>query len=212
MTFGGYKTMVWGINACGDRALIEMVGRPKGLPKTGGRKKGTRNKRTVAREAAFAASGLSYLDFLLSILRDDNAPDREQLRAAKMTLSLCHTKPRPIKVSANAPKVQVRYVTHEERLAELDALAEEDALAQAPPVESAMDRMEAQWFNMDSPDAAHALALPPCIRPRPRARVPHETPSLPGADAHRPQTPRGERRRPDFLSDYPRTHPIHGVV
>ena len=216
MTCGANKTRVWGINAGGDRALIEMVGRPKGLPKTGGRKKGTRNKLTVAREAAFAESGLSRLDFLLSILRDDNAPDREQLRAAKTALSLCHGKPRPIKVNANVPTVKVRYITHEERLAELDALAEEDALAQAPPVESVMDQMEAQWFNMDSPDVAHAPALPACIQPRRRARVPHETSSLPGqwngngagrprpgngVDAHRPQTPPGERRRPRFLSD-----------
>ena len=33
-----------------------MTGRPKGLPKTGGRKRGTPNKRTVEREQAIAAA------------------------------------------------------------------------------------------------------------------------------------------------------------
>jgi hypothetical protein len=42
-------------------------GRPKGLPKTGGRKKGSIDKRK--REAEIAASGLTPLDYMLGIVR-----------------------------------------------------------------------------------------------------------------------------------------------
>lgn len=45
------------------------VGRPKGIPKTGGRKKGVPNKATAKREAAIAATGLTPLDFMLSVMR-----------------------------------------------------------------------------------------------------------------------------------------------
>ena len=37
--------------------------------KTGGRKKGTPNKITAAREANIAASGLTPLDFMLGVMR-----------------------------------------------------------------------------------------------------------------------------------------------
>lgn len=44
-------------------------GRPKGIPKTGGRRKGVRNKASVEREKAVAESGLTPLDFMLNIMR-----------------------------------------------------------------------------------------------------------------------------------------------
>ena len=40
--------------------------------KTGGRKKGTPNKATAARQAAVAASGMTPLDFMLAIVRGEN--------------------------------------------------------------------------------------------------------------------------------------------
>ena len=46
-----------------------MAGRQQ--PKTGGRKKGTQNKASAARERAIAASGLTPLDYMLSLLRDE---------------------------------------------------------------------------------------------------------------------------------------------
>jgi hypothetical protein len=42
-------------------------GRPKGLPKTGGRKKGSIDK--LKREAEIAASGLTPLEYMLGIVR-----------------------------------------------------------------------------------------------------------------------------------------------
>lgn len=43
--------------------------------KTGGRKKGTPNKATAEKAAAVAASGLSPLDYMLQIMRDESKPD-----------------------------------------------------------------------------------------------------------------------------------------
>ena len=41
--------------------------RPKGLPKSGGRNKGTPNQVTAKREAEIAASGLTPLDYMLML-------------------------------------------------------------------------------------------------------------------------------------------------
>jgi hypothetical protein len=53
---------------------------PRGAPKTpgSGRKKGSRNKRTLALEAEIAASGEIPLDYMLRIMRDPNADDRRR--------------------------------------------------------------------------------------------------------------------------------------
>jgi hypothetical protein len=73
-------------------------GRPKGLPKTGGRKKGSIDK--LKREAEIAASGLTPLDYMLGIVRAETlagldasvAIARETLRfeAAKAAAPYCH--------------------------------------------------------------------------------------------------------------------------
>lgn len=47
------------------------LGRPKGSPKTGGRQKGTPNRATAAKAAEIAASGLTPLDFMLKVMRDE---------------------------------------------------------------------------------------------------------------------------------------------
>jgi hypothetical protein len=57
--------------------------RPRGLPKTGGRQKGVANKRT--REIADAAvrEGLTPLEYMLAVLRDESVePDRRDRMAA----------------------------------------------------------------------------------------------------------------------------------
>jgi hypothetical protein len=56
--------------------------RPRGLPKTGGRQKGVANKRT--REIADAAvrEGLTPLEYMLAVLRDESVePDRRDRMA-----------------------------------------------------------------------------------------------------------------------------------
>lgn len=65
-------------------------GRPKGLPKTGGRKKGTVNKVTAQRAAQIAASGLTPLEYMLKILRSKKSSDDAKMWAAEKAAPYCH--------------------------------------------------------------------------------------------------------------------------
>ena len=67
-----------------------MVGRKKGTPKTGGRKAGTRNKRTAAQIKAVEESGITPLDYMLSILRDKKNSESVRLQAAKDAAPYVH--------------------------------------------------------------------------------------------------------------------------
>lgn len=60
--------------------------------KTGGRKKGTPNKATAAREKEVAASGLTPLDFMLTVLRDETREFADRMDAAKSAAPYCHPK------------------------------------------------------------------------------------------------------------------------
>lgn len=60
--------------------------------KTGGRSKGTPNKVTAKKAEAIAASGLTPLDYMLSILRDERRTDEERFEAAKNAAPYCHPK------------------------------------------------------------------------------------------------------------------------
>ena len=66
------------------------MARPKGLPKTGGRQKGSGNKATAAKEAAIAASGLTPLEFMLMALRDDDKDFLTRFEAAKAAAPYVH--------------------------------------------------------------------------------------------------------------------------
>jgi hypothetical protein len=71
------------------------MSRPKGLPKTGGRKKGTKNKKTIGLEAALARAveaGVEPLEFLLAIMRDPAADYRVRLEAAKIACPYRHAR------------------------------------------------------------------------------------------------------------------------
>ena len=48
--------------------------------KTGGRKPGTPNKATAAKATAIAASGLTPLDFMLIVMRDESADLQDRLQ------------------------------------------------------------------------------------------------------------------------------------
>ena len=58
--------------------------------KTGGRKAGTPNKATNATAAAIAASGLTPLDYMLSVLRDEAREPAIRLEAAKAAAAYVH--------------------------------------------------------------------------------------------------------------------------
>jgi hypothetical protein len=58
--------------------------------KTGGRTKGTPNKATAQKAAAIAASGLSPLDFMLQLMRDETQPIGIRADAAKNAAPYVH--------------------------------------------------------------------------------------------------------------------------
>jgi len=78
-----------------------------------GRKKGTPNKRTAEVVKAVEESGLTPLEYLLSVMRDEANDPRERLNAANMAAPYVHAKLSSVELNA---KVAV----HEESL---DALA-----------------------------------------------------------------------------------------
>lgn len=69
-----------------------MAGRHKGTPKTGGRRKGSPNKASAARQAKLAKSGLMPLEYMLKILRDKGSTDEQKTWAAKEAAPYCHPK------------------------------------------------------------------------------------------------------------------------
>lgn len=67
-----------------------MAGRPKGLPKTGGRQKGVPNRATATKAAEIAASGLTPLDYMLRVMRDGTIDHPIRLDAAKSAAPYVH--------------------------------------------------------------------------------------------------------------------------
>ncbi len=67
---------------------------PKGRtrPPDSGRKPGTPNRATAAREAEIAASGLTPLDYMLKVLRDVKAPKADRQWAAEHAAPYVHPK------------------------------------------------------------------------------------------------------------------------
>lgn len=55
-----------------------------------GRRRGSPNKATAARQLSVAASGLAPLDYLLSVMRDDTVPRDERVEAAKAAAPYVH--------------------------------------------------------------------------------------------------------------------------
>jgi hypothetical protein len=104
--------------------IIDGV-RPDGLPKrrkTGGRQKGTPNKRTVERQSAIQAiraSGKSPMAFFADLLANEQAPLDLRFQAARELAPYVH----PRLASIEGRKAEK---SHEERLAELHALLSDD--------------------------------------------------------------------------------------
>lgn len=79
-----------------------------------GRKKGSKDKQTEEREKAIAKSGLTPLDYMLSVLRNKAADKALRMEAAKAAAPYCH--PRLAQVD-HGGSIEL---THEEMLDELD--------------------------------------------------------------------------------------------
>src|SRR3954452_24522520 len=66
------------------------MSRPKGLPKTGGRTKGGVDK--IKREAILAAQGITPLDYMLGIVRNEQEEKTVRLDAAKAAAPHVHAR------------------------------------------------------------------------------------------------------------------------
>jgi hypothetical protein len=95
------------------------MSRPKGLPKTGGRKKGVQNrpkmpdlrKMLEAKLQAEATVGEQLpLSFLLSIMRDESYPPGLRVECANASLPFCHAK------MADQPSAVVQQITEVRRV------------------------------------------------------------------------------------------------
>src|SRR5947208_1935719 len=74
-----------------DARLIQTMPRG-GHRENAGRKRGTPNKATAARQAEVAASGITPLDYMLKVLRDENADPHQRFEAAKSAAPYVHPK------------------------------------------------------------------------------------------------------------------------
>lgn len=85
--------------------------------KTGGRKKGVRNKATATKAAAVAASGLTPLDYMMTVMRDDSVEPHARLDAAKAAAPYVHPKLAAIELSGPDGKpIEINTtVTHRDR-------------------------------------------------------------------------------------------------
>jgi hypothetical protein len=87
-----------------------------------GRKPGTPNKASAERQAEIAASGLTPLEFMMGVLRDELKPFEDRFEAAKAAAPYVHPRLASVEMSADVT------MTHEQWL---DDLAEPDG--EAPP-------------------------------------------------------------------------------
>jgi len=69
--------------------------RPKGLPKTGGKKKGSKNKRTLEIEFRSAAKGIMPLDYMIQVMRDGKADPVRRDDMAKAAAPYLHARRAP---------------------------------------------------------------------------------------------------------------------
>ena len=79
-----------------------------------GRKPGALNKATKQQRDAIKASGLTPLEYLLSVMRDEGTDKRERIDAAKAAAPYCHPRLSQVEMQANVTK------RHEDWLVELN--------------------------------------------------------------------------------------------
>jgi len=88
----------------------------RGGPRPGaGRKAGTPNKATAERQAEISASGITPLDYMLNILRDETKGSEDRMWAAEKAAPYVHPKLAAIDHSGS-----LALVPHEDALDELD--------------------------------------------------------------------------------------------
>lgn len=89
----------------------------KGAPKTGGRAKGTRNKASAQREAEIAESGLTPLNYLLVLMRDQAMPIDLRFEAAKAAAPYVHPKLASIQhTGQDGGPIEIRMIAGDDEL------------------------------------------------------------------------------------------------
>jgi hypothetical protein len=82
----------------------------KGIKTGGGSRKGKPNRATAAKAAAIAASGLTPLDFMLGVMRDEGQELGVRLDAAKAAAQYVHPKLQPVDGKTGSAEVQARVI------------------------------------------------------------------------------------------------------
>jgi hypothetical protein len=84
--------------------------------KTGGRKKGSRNKRPRELIERIEASGLVPLEYMLSVMRDENQPQEVRMEMAKAAAPFVHPRLAAVKVQGDkdAPLFDLSALTDDE--------------------------------------------------------------------------------------------------
>ena len=149
------------------------MSRPKGLPKTGGRKKGTSNRATAAREAAIRESGLSPLDFMLSIMRNEANDIALRFDAAKVAAPYVHPRLASIDPDNRNPKPR-------------EISSEDDGHGTIDFRRATLEAIDAAFAEVAEPAEARPLPLP-SPEPVPSARVVYAVGDMAGAVPPRPR-------------------------
>jgi len=79
-----------------------------------GRKKGVPNKASAERQAEIAASGITPLEYMLTVLRDETKPIETRMDAAKAAAPFVHPKLAAVELSGGLS------LNHEDALEELE--------------------------------------------------------------------------------------------
>lgn len=96
-------------------------GRPVGLPKTGGRQKGTPNKSTSFLRERLAAQGCDPADELLKIAREPNTRTESRIQVYSILLPYVYPRPKPLDPWDSSEQAQ----TTPSRLNEVIAVAKD---------------------------------------------------------------------------------------
>src|SRR5215472_10077595 len=116
--------------------------RPKGTPKTGGRQKGTPNKRTLGLRMGLVAAGAPLelaekplrqqpLDFLLDVMADESQPITTRVDAAKAAAPFVHFRKGLVDTSGRDVPITVQVVRFSDVAGELET---RDRLTEPEPV------------------------------------------------------------------------------
>jgi hypothetical protein len=125
-----------GAHAWADRfdmgSAADHPRRPKGLPKTGGRQRGTPNRRTLGLRIGLVAAGAPLelaektprqlpLDFLLEVMADENQPIATRVDAAKAAAPYVHFRKGLVDTTGRDVPLTVQVIRFTEMAGKLEA-------------------------------------------------------------------------------------------